>query len=79
MPRTVTGRACVAILARPGVWARAGMGGVPAGLNLPEALSSLPAHADPETARIYLIEGESAFLDGVWRRADEKGKPENGQ
>ena len=75
-----TGRAVVTALARPGVWMRAGLSGVPSGLNVPEALASLPAHADPEIAKQYLVEGETAFLTGVWRRSEtDKGKTGNGE
>jgi hypothetical protein len=52
----------LAILERPGVWKRAGMSGMLSGLDLAEALASLPDGLDRELAKRLLMAAETPFL-----------------
>lgn len=61
------------VLRRPGVWKHAGMSGALSGLDLAEALVSLPEECDREFARRLLIAGEAGFLTGdIERTKDAK-------
>lgn len=62
MPITLEGRAVMDALDRPGVWKRAGMGGDVVGLDIVEAMSSLPRGCDTELARSLFIAAEAPFL-----------------
>ncbi|MGD9924427.1 MAG: hypothetical protein AB7V13_23735 [Pseudorhodoplanes sp.] len=72
----------LAVLDRPGAWRWAGMSGVLAGLDLAQALASLPAGCDLDFACRLLIEAEVHFVAAWWQaNAPEKedrtdGKPQ---
>jgi hypothetical protein len=60
---------------RIGVWKRAGMSGHVVGLDLAEALASLPAGLDRQLCRRLLVIAEAAYLAAYWQREDAaKGK-----
>jgi len=59
---------------RPGVWKRAGMEGAPSGLDLTEAMASLPRGLDRDVARALLIAAEAAFLAALWRSQEQTKK-----
>jgi len=71
---TYEGRAVARLIDRAGVWLRAGMTGLVTGLDLAQALVSLPADADREFSRELLIAAEAAFVSAVLRRAEETSK-----
>lgn len=73
MPRTIEGRSVLDALNRAGVWKRAGLTGLVSGLDLREALASLPAGCDRGLAKRLLIIGEAAYLGAVLQR-EGKGK-----
>lgn len=70
-PHTPTGRAVAALIDRPGLWKRAGLTGALCGLDMREALASLPRGVDRERARKYLAIAEIEFLV-AWRDAQPK-------
>ncbi|MFN3656830.1 MAG: hypothetical protein ACK4UO_06220 [Pseudolabrys sp.] len=60
------------VLGRAGVWLRAGLEGVPVGLQLREALASLPGGLDRDLCRRLLIIAEPAFLAALYRKRKDK-------
>lgn len=62
-PATIEGAAVLASLERPGNWHRAGMAGVPSGLNLSDALAALPDECDRSRARALFLIAEVHFLN----------------
>lgn len=68
-PQTRAGRHVAAALDRPGVWKRAGLTAPLVGLDLNEALASLPADIDRDLARRYLIAAEGPYL-AAWYKAN---------
>lgn len=69
-PRTDEGRAVLAALDRIGVWRRAGMAGTLTGLDLVEAMASLPAGMDADFARRLLLAAEAPFV-AAWLQANK--------
>lgn len=64
-PQTIEGRVVMSLLKkRLGVWYRLGMDGSPAGINLTEAIASMPPECDSDRARALLIEAEAGYMDG---------------
>lgn len=61
----------LAALARPGLWRRAGMGGEIVGLDLTEAMASLPAGLDREFCRRLFVIAETEFLRALPREDDQ--------
>lgn len=59
------------MLDRPGVWIRAGLGGVITGMDIAQARASLPRDADNEFALRLLIVAESKFLDARLQMQDD--------
>lgn len=59
---TAEGRAVLAIIGRRGVWRRAGMGAVLAGLDMADALAGLPRNLDRDLTVQLLTIAEAAFL-----------------
>jgi hypothetical protein len=60
----------LAVLDRPGVWRFASFTGALIGLDLAEAMASLPAGIDRERARAQLIASETAFVRAFQQRKD---------
>jgi hypothetical protein len=50
------------VIERPGLWKRSGEQGRLSGLDVGEALASLPADCDRDRARALLIAAEAPFL-----------------
>lgn len=67
MPATAEGRAVAATLDRVGVWRYAGMSGILAGLDITEAMASVPADCDPEKTRRLFVSAERAFV-AEWQK-----------
>jgi hypothetical protein len=65
-PATHEGRAVLDVIDRPGVWKRAGMSGALVGLDLAEAMTSLPEGLDRDRARSLLIAAEPSYLAAWW-------------
>jgi hypothetical protein len=68
------GRAVADLMCRPGVWKRAGMDGALTGLDLAEAMASLPRGLDRDLARRLLIAAEAAFFAAWWRAHEQTNK-----
>ena len=69
-PRTPEGRAVVDAIGRWGVWKRAGMSGHIVGLDIREALQSMPGGLDIDFARRLLLIAERFFVPAWWRHAE---------
>lgn len=64
----------LAILKRYGVWRRVGMDGEISGIDISEAIASLPADCDAELSRRLLIEAEAGYMAGhAERKQRDKG------
>jgi hypothetical protein len=57
---------------RPGIWRRGGLEGMVCGLDLGEAMTSLPP-CDREFARELFISAESAFVAALLKREKSDG------
>jgi hypothetical protein len=64
-PRTIEGDEVCAILARSGVWQRYGESGERCGLDLVEAMASLPNECDRDRSRRFFIIAERAYLTAL--------------
>ena len=62
----------LAALDRPGVWRFAAFSGALIGLDLSEAMASLPGGIDRERARALLIVAEVAFVRAYQKRRDSE-------
>jgi hypothetical protein len=71
-PHTVEGRLVLAVLARPGVWRFASFSGALIGLDLAEAMASMPAGVDRERARALFMAAEAAFVRAFQQRKDSE-------
>jgi hypothetical protein len=60
----------LAVLDRPGVWRFAAFTGALIGLDLAEAMASLPDGIDRERARALFIAAEAAFLQSFRNRKE---------
>jgi hypothetical protein len=60
----------LAALDRPGVWKFAAFSGALIGLDLAEAMASLPGGIDRERARALFIVAEIAFVQAFQKRKD---------
>jgi hypothetical protein len=74
-PLTPEGRAVLQAIERVGVWKRVGMSAVVAGLDMAEAMASLPDGADREFAMRLFVIAEAAYV-GAWHAAQPKQKNE---
>jgi hypothetical protein len=74
-PVTAEGRAVLDVIDRHGVWKRAGMSGGLVGLDLAEAMASLPDGLDRDRARSLLITAEAPYL-AAWWEAEEAAAAE---
>lgn len=61
----------MAALQRPGVWRFAGMSGIRMGVDLAEAMASLPNAIDRELARELLIAAEVPWLAAAYETTDK--------
>jgi hypothetical protein len=71
-PHTAEGRLVLAALDRPGVWRFAAFTGALIGLDLAEAMASLPQGIDRERARALFIAAEIAFVRAFHKRKDSE-------
>lgn len=71
-PRTPEGIHVAVLLDRPGVWTRAGIGGVITGMNIAEARASLPAPVQNEFALRLLMTAERHFLNARIEMQDKE-------
>ena len=62
----------LAVLDRPGVWRFAAFTGALIGLDLAEAIASLPAGIDRERARALFIAAEAPFVREVHKRKESE-------
>jgi hypothetical protein len=62
----------LAALDRPGVWRFASFTGALIGLDLAEAIASLPDGIDRERTRALLISAETAFVRAFQKRKDSE-------
>ena len=69
-PRTPEGRAVIDAIGRSGVWKRAGMSGHIVGLDMREALGSMPGGLDMDFARRLLLIAERFFVPAWWAQAE---------
>lgn len=63
----------MAAVMRPGAWKRAGMSAALMGLDLSEAMASLPGGLDRNLARRLLIVAEAAYLPAAWALIKARG------
>lgn len=49
-------------LDRPGIWRRAGLGGLISGMDVAEALAALPARLDPDLSKRLLVAAERHYV-----------------
>jgi hypothetical protein len=71
------GAAVIEVLDRHGVWKRAGLYGLITGLDLAEALASLPDGLDRDFARRLLIAAESGFVPAYVKKTAEDSPAQN--
>jgi hypothetical protein len=62
----------LAVLDRPGVWRFAAFSGALIGLDLAEAMASLPDDMERERARALFIAAEIAFVRAFHKRKDSE-------
>jgi hypothetical protein len=71
-PHTAEGRLVLAVLDRPGVWRFAAFSGALMGLDLAEAMASLPDSIDRARARALFAAAEIAFVRAFHNRKDSE-------
>ena len=62
----------LAVLARPGVWRFAAFTGALIGLDLAEAMASLPDSIDRERGRALFVAAETAFVQALHKRKESE-------
>lgn len=71
-PMTAEGRAVLEAIDRYGVWKRAGFGGQIYGLDLPEAMASVPVGLDRDFVQRLFLCAEPGYLAGILSTIENK-------
>jgi hypothetical protein len=71
-PMTPEGIHVAAVLDRPGIWRRAGLGGSITGMDIAEARAALPPHLDSEFAARLLVAAELHFVNAYCSRNEKE-------